>query len=158
MKLIKVLDKRNYGSVVALYKCACGNLSEHVRYRVLRGDIKSCGCSRLGIRNTETRALNQMYADYKSRANKKNLKFTLSRKRFYKLVNSKCHYCKSPPLFIYRKFNHVINGIDRKDNNLGYTLKNSVACCMVCNRAKNNMLYKDFKMWIKRIKNYESEY
>lgn len=40
------------------------------------------------------------------------------------------------------------NGLDRKDNSLGYTIDNCVPCCTVCNRGKNSMGYND---WIEYL-------
>lgn len=45
------------------------------------------------------------------------------------------------------------NGIDRKNNDLGYVASNCVPCCVICNRGKNNMSYNDFVSYISRIKN-----
>ena len=44
-----------------------------------------------------------------------------------------------------------INGIDRIDNNIGYTKENSVPCCEICNKAKRDMSYNDFINYLKRI-------
>ena len=43
------------------------------------------------------------------------------------------------------------NGIDRKDNFLGYTLSNVVTCCKKCNFLKRDMSYIDFINYIKQI-------
>ena len=48
----------------------------------------------------------------------------------------------------------MYNGIDRKDNNLGYTPKNVVPCCSVCNFAKKNMPFDAFMAWIARLTEY----
>lgn len=47
---------------------------------------------------------------------------------------------------------NLYNGIDRKNSSEGYTLGNSLPCCRVCNRAKSDMDYEEFKQWIKDIK------
>ena len=44
-----------------------------------------------------------------------------------------------------------INGIDRIDNNIGYTNENSVPCCKTCNFAKNILSESQFYLWIKKI-------
>lgn len=55
----------------------------------------------------------------------------------------------------------VYNGIDRVDPLLGY-LKNSnsfvqtVPCCKICNRAKLNRKYNEWKNWILRISNFQT--
>jgi len=35
--------------------------------------------------------------------------------------------------------------------NKNQTKENSVPCCFICNRAKGNMGYKDFILWIQTI-------
>lgn len=42
-----------------------------------------------------------------------------------------------------------INGIDRKHNKRGYTIKNCVTCCKVCNIMKRSLPY---KIWINHLK------
>lgn len=42
-------------------------------------------------------------------------------------------------------------GIDRLDNNKGYSPNNVVTCCFQCNRAKNNKDAKDFINWAIKI-------
>ena len=39
----------------------------------------------------------------------------------------------------------TFNGIDRKNNNLGYTYDNCVTACTTCNKAKNSMTIEEFK-------------
>ena len=45
----------------------------------------------------------------------------------------------------------ALNGIDRINNSVGYTEKNSVPCCGTCNVAKGQMTLAEFKLWIARI-------
>lgn len=54
------------------------------------------------------------------------------------LLNGDCFYCKSK--------NSI--GIDRIDNRYSYEINNCVSCCRFCNSAKNNLLLKDFILWI----------
>jgi len=77
------------------------------------------------------------YTQYKKRAHKKNLDFMLSQDMFNKLICNRCYICgkKSSP-------DHI-NGIDRIDNNLGYTLDNGKACCGGCNYMKRNYSLED---------------
>lgn len=86
--------------------------------------------------------------------------FELNKNDFIALTSSPCHYCLTPPEKICRGDkkskshwgDYYYNGIDRVDNNIGYTLDNCVSCCVICNRAKNNLNYKDFVAYINRIK------
>jgi hypothetical protein len=45
----------------------------------------------------------------------------------------------------------LYSGIDRKDNNKGYTLENSVSCCTQCNTAKLNFTTEQFMDWIEKV-------
>ncbi len=74
------------------------------------------------------------YSDYKSRAKKKGREFELSFDEFVSLLNGKCYYCDT---------NWKI-GVDRKDNNVGYTKPNSVSCCWSCNKFKRSTNYEEF--------------
>jgi len=55
--------------------------------------------------------------------------FELSLEQFKTLVTQSCVYCD------YHKEGEA-NGIDRFDNNKGYTLENSRPCCEMCNHMK----------------------
>lgn len=105
------------------------------------------------------RGFNQVFGTYKHVAKKRGLEFALSKDEMRQLVTSNCFYCASPPSRIsmahYKgtleasKFKY--NGLDRKDNALGYTLDNVVACCYTCNRAKSNSPFEDFVKWLNKI-------
>lgn len=43
-------------------------------------------------------------------------------------------------------------GIDRLNNDKGYTVENIVSCCSICNKAKSNLTMEEFLAWIERIK------
>lgn len=89
------------------------------------------------------------------------MKFELSREDIIKLCQQNCYYCGEPPkqkLPENRvKNGHFIhNGIDRKDNNIGYTMDNCVPCCTKCNMSKRTMSITEFLSWIKKV--YEFTY
>lgn len=44
-----------------------------------------------------------------------------------------------------------MNGIDRVDNNKGYTLNNCVPCCKTCNQAKHRLSQEYFIEWVEKI-------
>ena len=83
-------------------------------------------------------------SEYKNRAQHKNIEFTLSEIEFSDLLNSKCHYC-----------GEMAMGIDRIDCDKGYTQKNSVPCCKVCNYMKREHSYEFFLNHLKKIVNYK---
>ena len=94
-----------------------------------------------------------MYASYKFGAKKRKLMWGLPQETFEQLSLSDCHYCGASPQT--RNLSHnvskALNGIDRINNEIGYTTENSVACCKVCNRANNNMPYDEFVAYLNNI-------
>lgn len=92
---------------------------------------------------------------YKQTAKKRNLEFQLTVEEFHKLTSDCCFFCdKSPSNVIKgpRSFgNYVYNGVDRLDSSKGYTIDNSVTCCIDCNRSKWEMSLTDFNNYIERI-------
>lgn len=76
--------------------------------------------------------------------------------QFQRVIAQDCAYCGTPPLQKYqgrRAFNGPVlhNGIDRKDNSLGYTVENSVPCCRWCNYAKRERTVEEFLEHARRI-------
>ncbi len=97
---------------------------------------------------------------YKTSAKKRRYGFGLSFNEFVKITSRNCCYCGKKPA-LKRKPNdningeYVYNGIDRIDNEAGYTSKNSVPCCTHCNYAKHKMTVREFRDWIIKVyKNY----
>jgi hypothetical protein len=62
-------------------------------------------------------------------AKKRGREWTIPEDMFWELVSGPCHYCGGP-CGVYGC------GLDRKDNDKGYTPENSVACCKRCNYTK----------------------
>lgn len=75
------------------------------------------------------RGLREKFSAYKSVALKANRIFDLTIRDFQELWCAACYYCGA-------KVNGI--GIDRVDNEKGYTRENSVACCAMCNYMKRN--------------------
>lgn len=102
--------------------------------------------------------LNWLFSNYRKEAKNRELPFELTREQFKTFVKQACHYCGiEPRLRHFSTYDRVggathahANGIDRRDNTIGYTLANSVACCTVCNLAKSSLPVEDFEQWILR--------
>jgi hypothetical protein len=75
------------------------------------------------------------YASYKQRAERMGLEFELTVEDFDKLILENCYICGKKT-----DENHT-NGVDRFDNERGYTFHNSNACCGECNVMKNTTDY-----------------
>lgn len=141
--------------------CECGKTKE-ITALSLRAGTQTCGClhketvRQLG-KNTSlgigVSAFNTLLASYKIGARKRNVDFSLSKEEFSNLISKNCYYCGSIPASIYKKStgNLIYNGIDRIDNNLGYSLNNVVTCCVTCNYAKNKLTQSKFFEMIKNI-------
>lgn len=91
---------------------------------------------------------------YQAGARTRNHEFSITLEEFEKLVLSDCHYCGQAPeprTFSTAKEYFNFNGIDRKDNDTGYTIENCVPCCKTCNFNKRNSTYSEFNAWLDRI-------
>lgn len=134
-------------------ECDCGNIIKIASKYLLSGKTKSCGCLRK-IEKGEAN-FNKLYSGYKNSAQKRGLPFSLSKEEFRKIIGKNCFYCGiEPKQKLNRRFSngeYLFNGIDRKNNLSGYTNKNSLPCCFICNRAKGDMSYKDFMKWTERL-------
>jgi len=145
-------------------KCACGN-EKVVKFphTLANGKTKSCGCVQLEYRDTifqgvlplgEAYIRSRVYA-YRRSAHIRGLEFHLSDQEARELLVQPCHYCGAQPetRTSYRKFNGKIpiNGIDRSNNDIGYTTGNCVPCCKQCNRAKGSLKREEFLLWARRV-------
>jgi 5-methylcytosine-specific restriction endonuclease McrA len=94
---------------------------------------------------------------YKHAAIKRGLLFELTLEQALRLFLGNCHYCGAPPSKGQKQIiRNVVtqaskNGIDRKNNKIGYTEKNCVSCCRRCNTMKSNLSYLQFKRIISQI-------
>ena len=157
-----------------LCKCDCGNKKIIHGHRLRIGKTKSCGCLRreicsslqgkypqsglqryLGIGVGNMRAV---ISKYKQNAKKGGREYKLTEEQFKEITKKDCYYCGAKPNNERKSSSnnggYVYNGIDRIDNNKGYTMDNIVPCCRTCNIAKRNLTLQDFKDWIKRVHNH----
>ena len=79
---------------------------------------------------------------YKARAKKAGIPFELPFEGFMSLWQAPCRYCGTTIETI---------GLDRLDNNLGYTLENLVPCCPICNQIKGMSTVAEFLARCRRI-------
>lgn len=84
------------------------------------------------------------YSEYIHGAKRRGLPFELSHEYFYELINKPCYYCNDKNQIGW-------NGIDRKDNDIGYTYTNSVACCTMCNKMKFEHTENNFVKYCENI-------
>lgn len=147
----------NYNRVFWVCKCDCGNILNVSSNSLKTGNTKSCGCSRKKLLDGES-SLNKVFRGYKSNAKNRNINFEIKKEFFKKITKKNCYYCNSEPSN-YRLEEHdisgyVYNGIDRLDNNIGYTEENCVPCCSDCNTMKMDLSRQDFLSWVERVYNH----
>lgn len=149
--------------------CICKKEFYPTVQSVITGRTKSCGCKRYDfIANAKmTRsALNnnsligKVFYIYEYYAIKRNISFELTKEDISKFIFENCYYCGGGLSNKYENNgsgkNKIIilnawNGIDRKNNDLGYSIENCVPCCQICNYAKRNLSFDDWNSYIERI-------
>lgn len=73
------------------------------------------------------------FLQLKRGAKKRNLLVEINEQEYITILSiNKCYYCNSP-------LNPCGHGMDRYDNNLGYTKLNTVPCCAICNSMKGKL-------------------
>src|SRR4030067_2064423 len=156
-------DRTHCGGCVWTCKCTCGNIVKATSTGLKSGNNKSCGCLQKisWIKNRPKPlprgegAFNSIYYKYKRRAKSKGINFELNKQQFRTLTSQPCKYCGETDSNLNNsKGNNGgfrYNGIDRVDNAKGYTEENSVPCCKLCNRMKNNMSLDEFIAHIKKL-------
>ena len=145
---------------VWLCKCDCGVEKVFRRSAIVQG--QACGkCYR---KKTPEARINFLYTLVKGQAKRRRWDFSLTKENVKSLCFLNCHYCGKAPsqkMKLYNwdarnkeddpNWNVVYNGIDRKDNSIGYVFENCVSCCKTCNTMKNVMSVSEFIDHIKRI-------
>jgi hypothetical protein len=174
---VKNLGLRTYGKsnrTFFLFNCDCGNQVELPLKQVVSMKTRSCGClpyeDRIGSTNK------YVFKGIKSGAKTRGLNFEISYDDFLSISCKECFYCgeinkrnkwayvgsAANSSFIEsvqnrELYNSMINGLDRLDSSLGYTMDNIVSCCGICNRAKMDLKLDDFLSHIKKIYKWKIE-
>lgn len=78
------------------------------------------------------------YRTYQKSATRRHLAFTLTKQQCVDMFVAPCDYCKREPKA------PLTHGIDRVDNDEGYTPDNTVPCCSRCNYMKHKYDYDSF--------------
>lgn len=144
-----------------LCKCECGN-KKFIRIDWIQNNKNlNCGCKtsklmrKSHIDNYGEQSKKELFRNYKRLAKIRNLSFKLKYKTFLTLTQQNCYYCGLSPKQIMKSKNnngdYIYNGLDRLNNNQGYTLQNSVPCCKQCNWAKVDLSKEKFLNWINKV-------
>lgn len=104
-------------------------------------------------KSSQDKALLRIFGKYKGNAKRKGLNFSLTFSVFRKMVLQNCFYCGATPSGILKRHNvlSLFNGIDRLNNDYGYTTENSVTCCTHCNFLKGELGFSDFVKHVSSI-------
>ena len=149
-----------------LCKCDCGKQKIVFTNNLIRGVSKSCGClaRELTVKRNSglpgVAGFRSLRGNYRRGAIRRGHLWELTDDDCFKLFQSDCIYCGAAPNQIYRTGSwngtFVYNGLDRVDNEKGYTTANTVACCGTCNLAKHTTPDTEFRDWIKRAYEYQN--
>lgn len=137
--------KTSGGKFYNLWKvvCECGKEKEMTSNNLKKS--KSCGCSRMLPTHNHSYQKDRLLAvskvifkSYIKGALKRGVEFSLTFSQFKDLIIDVCYYCgEVVPLKTRYSYDEVeVIGVDRKDNDIGYTVENSVPCCSICNYMK----------------------
>ncbi len=81
------------------------------------------------------------FKQYKRRSLSKGMKFTIKLQEFNFRITQNCYVCKIKNA----------KGLDRIDNERGYSWDNIYPCCFDCNRMKSNKSKSEFLDYIARL-------
>lgn len=170
----KVGIKRPYNGTFYECLCSCGNI---FTFRAGRSN-KPIACKQCSLSITTNikkggkwidipnySVKRRLYMSYKRRAQRKSLEYMLTEEETLDLFQGNCYYCGEPPKEVTSKTDNgntldgyfKTNGIDRLNNNFGYTKENTVSCCAMCNKAKLTTTADDFLEWVSKVFQYQNK-
>ena len=166
LNLFTVVD---YDTTAGKYilQCSCGKTtkynSAYIKKCLKNGKAQGCfECTKNLIRpNMRLKdfegAKRNVFSNYKQAAKRRKYLFELSEEEFFKIIVQNCFYCNEPPNMTlrYKKRRSYdgfkFNGVDRINNIIGYTFKNCVPCCKICNNSKSTLSKQEWFEWLKKI-------
>lgn len=107
--------------------------------------------------------IKSLHSYYRDAAKKRGYEFSLSFEEFSSYIFKNCYYCGSSPKNIFKRSlkpgskniqdYFLYNGIDRKNNEIGYIIDNCVTCCKECNSMKMDRNIDEFLQLVSKIHN-----
>lgn len=146
--------------------CDCGKEKEVSGFQLKRKHTSSCGCLRVELLTLpgDEGSFNSYFSEYKQGAKQRNYSFHLTKDQFRKITSLPCSYCGSfiQPYYAKNRKSlttvpYLCNGIDRVNNDIGYSVENCVSCCNLCNLMKRGLSVDNFKAHIRKIYHYEEK-
>lgn len=117
----------------------------------LKYPCKRCYDNSMKIFN-ESPAIKKAFLSLKNNAKARNIDVQITEKQFYNIAKNSCAYCgaepieKTPPKEWQKTT--FLNGVDRINNAIGYTIENCAPCCEQCNWAKKDLTIQEWNNWI----------
>lgn len=152
--VLSQFNKNKSGQIIWECRCKCGSKTYATSTDLKRGRRRYCNtCIEQSSKNSPIKTL---FGNYKRNAIIRGYVFELSIEEFTQFIFAKCTYCDTEPKQKLKKekakYGITYNGIDRKDNKIGYVKSNCVTSCKFCNLAKNRFSKQEFLVWINGIK------
>jgi hypothetical protein len=152
LTVVEYAGKDKWGAPLYICVCSCNNQTRTKATALKCGRSTKCKHHPKPVGHA---AKHSLFYQYQYAARKRNLEFSISESYFITLTTQICYYCGCAPSQIIgakrKNGPFIYNGIDRLDNNKGYTISNTVACCKRCNRAKYDMSPEQFIELAKQI-------
>lgn len=151
----KISSNKTYYYVYYLTRCTKCH-KESIRLRNISQWKKTDGCKKCDNVFEES-SYNSLYNTYKYGAKTRNINWNLTPKEFLNIITKPCFYCGSTGEERQRdcgKSKLKVNGIDRVNSSLDYSVDNCVPCCTMCNYMKQDYPQKLFINQIHRIHNH----
>lgn len=152
VKVLRLKEPRHRAmDQVWICTCTCSPGVEFERSHNKMSESKgSSTCGKCFIHEPESVITNQQWRVYSQSAKSRGLAWELTRENVAALIFGKCSYCGMDD-----KEKHGVKyvGIDRVNNDRGYTLDNTVPCCWQCNAAKRGVTENFWKIWREGIAN-----
>lgn len=141
---------------VWLCLCDCGNKIFLTGWKLVNNYTQSCGCL---IQRTPEQTIDAGISQIVRGLKNRKYSCDLTNEEVKSLIFLNCAYCGAVPeqecrivgLGRKRFLAFKYNGLDRVDNNIGYTSNNVLPCCIRCNRGKGDLSLEDFIEWLKNI-------
>lgn len=142
-------------------RCECGKTFITIGTSLKHKRVTECSSCAYQKRPQSTKRLTQEERMFTKtivdRCKAHNIPYSITAADYITVAKKACHYCGAPPII---KGAHMtrhaeipipVNGIDRVDNTLGYTIENIVPCCSICNSMKSTLSSEHFLTHIKQI-------
>ncbi len=162
LKVIRLKEKRNQKTFFECL-CDCGKVTVAGRCKLLDSHTRSCGCLYTQTQESKRRAFGASASrktvnQYERNAKTRGLVFDLTEEEAVDLLKKDCWYCGSPPqrkVRLKTGYGYFLcNGIDRLNNEIGYTKNNVVSACKKCNLKKQAESVDGFLDWVGQIAKY----